>query len=271
MTQKDASLAILKDFTLMEPDDRTAALPMEEVDKMLDLQYAGLEHGYINNEDGTWFVACRTVFPKACTGEMFDFWLSHCDDTERYQWWHPIDHKKGTWDDEYFQTSPELRPRDHYLGHRHKVVEDVGQVEQHLQIEWMSPMEFGFSSDYITKFEKAHVTACACANVYAYDFPFGYLQAGALVHMVCLQEDGTSILRSRFWLGHVDAGSCCAAPLINRVGKTKWFRSLKVPEKVVKGLFVHCAEEMFILGRILPDFCAKEKEKHRHLREESKM
>lgn len=37
-----------------------------------------------------------------CSGEMFDWWFCHVDDTERYIWWHPKDHVTGTWDEEYF-------------------------------------------------------------------------------------------------------------------------------------------------------------------------
>lgn len=273
------SLKILESFKAKgttEATDRLrspSALDVEDEEDLallLDPNYHDLEHGYMRNEeDGKWYISCRTDLGKECTGEMFDFWLSQCDNTERYKWWHPVDHKRGTWSEDYFKTPREFRQGAHYVGHRHKVLEDIAGVGQSLQIEFMSPSSFGFGDDFQSKFNKANVTACACGRVYAYDFPFGYLRAGYLLHMVCRQEDGSNILRSRFWLGWVDAGTGLGSSVINTIGNTKWFRTLKLPEKMAKGLHVHCGEEMFVLSQFLPQFYTEEKERLAALREES--
>ena len=271
MASHERSLKILNEFKAKEAEEVTEhhrSLDVnkeEDLARLLDSNYKDLEHGYMRNEDGTWYISCWTDLGKECTGEMFDFWLCHCDDTERYKWWHPIDHKRGTWSEGYFKTPRELRKRAHYVGHRHEVMEDIAGIVQSLKIEFMSPSEFGFGDHFKSKFDQSNVTACACGRVYAYDFPFGYLRAGYLLHMVCRQKDGSNILRSRFWLGWVDAGSGLGSSIINTIGNTKWFRSLKLPKKTAKGLHKHCGEEMFVLKEFLPQFYSKEQERFKVL------
>jgi hypothetical protein len=257
MVSRDSSLAILKEkFRLVEPipvREVVKSLAKDDVAKLLDPYYKDLEHGYISNPDGTWYVACSTPLGE-CTGEHFDFWFCHCHDTERYQWWHPVDHKTGTWDDDYFKIPPESRERGHYINHTHKVCEDIGGEAQHLHIQFVSPASFGFGDDCEALFEAANVTACVCGIVHVYDFPFGYLAVGSLLHMVATLADGSSELRSRFWIGTVDAGSGLGPSIINTVGNTRWFRTIKVPEKKARDLFVHCSEEMWV--RIALYYCS---------------
>ncbi len=250
------------------PLEAGRALALNEVAKMLDEEYVDVEHGYVRNEDMTWYVACSTPLGKECTGEMIDFWFSHVDDSERYKWWHPVDHEKGTWSRGYFDVPAWKRGPQHYVGHRHIVTERVGGDLQHIQIEWVTPWRFGFGVDReecMNKFEKSNVTACACGVVHAYDFPFGYLRAGYLVHMVRYDPlTGESELRSRFWLGLVDGSN----PVIKAVGNTAWFRRMKLPEWKVRGLLRHCAEEMFVLSRFLPGFYESYRARLRKLRAE---
>ena len=127
----------------------------------------------------------------------------------------------------------------------------------------MQPSDFGFGKtkeECDARFKKSNVTACACGVVYVYDFPFGYLRAGYLVHMVKQDpSSGENTLRSRFWLGLVDGGN----PIINTVGNTTWFRRLKLPEPKASGLLRHCAEEMHVLSSFLPSFYKRHGDKLR--------
>ncbi len=265
--QLERSMEIFQKFQWKEPEgmplEASRALPLEEVVKLLDHDFHDVEHGYVMNDDMTWYVACRTALGKQCTGEMIDFWFSHVDDTERYKWWHPADHQKGTWTKEYFDTPGWKRSSQHYIGHRHIVTELIGGDTQHVQIEWIQPSDFGFGNskeECDARFKESHVTACACGVVYVNDFPFGYLRAGYLVHMVKYDPStGENTLRSRFWLGLVDGGN----PVINTVGNTKWFRRLKLPKSKASGLLRHCAEEMHVLSNFLPSFYKRHGDKLR--------
>jgi len=264
------SLEILKSFNLREPEvvlsDASRSLARENVSKLLDRDYQDVEHGYVLNEDSTWYVACHTVLPEGCTGQMLDFWFCHCDNTERYKWWHPVDHIKGTWSKEYLAVARHERKEGHYIGNRHKVTENIGGETTHLEIEWVTPHVFGFGGEDEAACQeilrKSGVTGCFCGIVHVYDFPFGYLRVGYLVHMVTLDSNtGLSTLKSRFWLGHVEWDGSNNNPvgvLINRVGNTGWFRRMKLPEERASGLLKHCSEEMYVLGTFLPAFYLKE-------------
>ena len=233
-------------------------------------------------------------------GELLDYWLSHCDDTARYRWWHPEDHMTGTWDAAYLAVPPLQRKRGHFVGNTHIVSEKIqtstqgpqGGAPEHLRIKWLPPTHASFfgerlgpgATDTGTEAEAevgtAHATFCACGEVYAYDFPFGYLRVGHLLHMVVPSSSNSSsssdsssnsgsgsgrgssaMLLSRFWLGNVDAHLTHPAPvayLLNLLANTAAFRRLKLPRSKVQGLVRHAAEEMHCLSKLLPALYAEE-------------
>ena len=85
-----------------------------------------------------------------------------------------------------------------------------------------------------------------------------------LVHMVKRYEkegEKKNVLFSRFYLGKVKKSNKdypFSAPLVNYVGNTFLYRNLQLTQDVVHGLFRHCAEEMAILGKMLPQLYLQE-------------
>jgi DAPG hydrolase PhiG domain len=145
--------------------------------KLLDPGYMALENGYVRRSDGIWYIACLTNLDSNITGEMFDWWFRHCDNTERYRWWHPNDHISCTWDPSFFATQPYEREFGYYIGHIHNVVEKVGGVTQTLQIEFLRPSKF-FD---VNQFESAGITACVVGRINVKDPLFGPIAVGYLV------------------------------------------------------------------------------------------
>lgn len=37
-------------------------------------------------------------------GQMVSWWFNYCEDSARYQLWHPVDHADGRWSDGYYQV-----------------------------------------------------------------------------------------------------------------------------------------------------------------------
>lgn len=99
---------------------------------------------------------------------------------EKYRWWHPRDHFKGTWDPTFYAAMPHERKRGHYVGHTHIVEEAIGGRKQHLMIEFQRVSKY-FD---VSSFRDNNITACMVARIYV-DEPFiGPLAVGYLIHMV---------------------------------------------------------------------------------------
>ncbi len=253
---------VLQEFEVEETDndnrDSSEYLDIECAYKMLDGGYLPLEHGYVRTSDGSWLIACRTDLGQECTGKHFDWWFCNCDNTERYRWWHPVDHVVGEWNPQYYSTQPEDRKPGHYIGHVHKVKEKINGIEQELFIEFERPSKH-FETE---RFQDANVTACVCGKIYLFDKVIGLLRIGNLIHMVRLNSDGNSELRSRFWIGDVrkirSAGSVFGrilpTSLINYLGNTYLFRLLRAPKSLARGIWLHCSQEMTCLREFLPHF-----------------
>ena len=101
-----------------------------------------IEHGFVRQSDGCWFIATNTDLGTECNGEMFDWWYRNCTDTERFKWWHPKDHKFGNWDPQFFAVQPEDRRTGYYVHHSHKITTLVGGKLQTLQIEFERPSKY---------------------------------------------------------------------------------------------------------------------------------
>lgn len=122
---------------------------------MLEPGSQPLEHGFIRQNDGTWYIAVLTDLGTECTGEMFDWWIRNCTDTERYKWWHPKDHKTGDWDPQFFAVQPEDRKPGHYVHHSQKIKQDIVGKLRTLQIDYERPSRY-FD---ISKFDEAGMIA----------------------------------------------------------------------------------------------------------------
>lgn len=212
-----------------------------------------LEGGFVKRKDGCWYVAVSTDLGKKCNGKMVDWWFSHCDDTVRYTYWHPRDHISCFWDPQYFAVQGVDRKPGHYIGHVHHVTEKIAGKTQELLIEFESPLKYFESGKLLS----AGVTACICAKVMVDDPIAGLISVGRLMHIV-FERNGKCVMKSRFWLGEVTAldpdRSLLPISIINRIGNSRIYRTLRLSSRMIKGLWMHCAEEMFCLKSFLPDY-----------------
>ena len=146
---------VLSDLVIEEPTNAYTGS-----DLFMDINYAymmlepgdqPLEHGFVRQSDGCWFIACKTDLGTECTGEMIDWWYRNCVDSERFKWWHPKSHKSGNWDPQFFAVQPEDRQRGYYIHHSHKIAQIIAGKVQNLQIEYDRPSKY-FD---VNKFEEA--------------------------------------------------------------------------------------------------------------------
>lgn len=225
------------------PMNSEYALPITEVNQLLEPGYDKVEVGYCQMPDKTSYVAMLTKMPGV-TREMIEWWFYwHGLESLRYAIWSPEDHY-------YVHVSPDtvMRRLDESLSYRERnwnttdiVTENVGMGTVKLAISFMSPEKFGFDME---KFEKANVSAI-CANVSMIEPTPGKMEC--FCHFVRETGDGVEI-RHRFWKGmHVYDG---------------------VPQKVrddnpIKAAYElcahHCPTEYTNLSGFLPLIFAEEK------------
>ena len=71
-------------------------MELKEAHRLLDPRPMPLETGFERLPNGVLHVACRTDL-HGCTGEMFEWWFRFRPDTQKYVWWHPVDHVSSDW------------------------------------------------------------------------------------------------------------------------------------------------------------------------------
>jgi hypothetical protein len=54
-------------------------------------------------------------------GEMFDWWFSNVENTERYRWSHPDSHISASWDPTFYAVRPHERKPGKIAGPHHKL------------------------------------------------------------------------------------------------------------------------------------------------------
>ena len=109
-------------------------MDLSEVTALLDPKPLQLEMGYERLPSGGLHVAVRTDM-HGCTGEMLEWWVRWRCDTQKYIWWHPIDHTYSSWQGNLSD--------DTHIGSEHVVTEYFsGQPADDLVIQFRDPSEF---------------------------------------------------------------------------------------------------------------------------------
>lgn len=209
--------------------------------RLLEPGYTAFETGHRRLRDGTVLVAGLTSMPGV-RAEMVHWWFADfMRTTEHYRWWHPRDHVWMDWEDK--------RPGE-IVGASHLVHEYIGGALQKLRIRFVDPE--GFFRGGLGAFDGLAL----CAQAGPLDRPVTFTR---MCHVVRDTEWGCE-MRSRFWLGVVDAGEGAFAgarwlrPLVNN----PLARALLVPRRLPAGLQKHCAEEMSYLAGFLPELYRRE-------------
>lgn len=203
-------------------------MKLADINKLLDHEYLPMENGWLRNDDGTLHIAARTHM-IGCSGEMVKWWFSFIHHTEQYLWWHPRDHVFSDW----------IGPRGtgEFIGGTHIVDEYLGGgPDLHkLKINFRDPKE---KLD-VSRFEQAKVSAVIYGRVGLREPD---IWTGYLCHLIQDIPEGC-VMRSRFWLGHVEPAPPELSPeMLKQV----------VPDSFAQGLQKHASEEMSILADFLP-------------------
>jgi hypothetical protein len=180
---------------LQQEMDRKKALSTSPADlnSLLDSGYHEIENGYCELDDGSAYVASRTVFPK-CTGDMFNWWFWwHAVEPERYALWYPYNHVSVRSLSPDLLSKPGLSHQERYIGTTHLITEYIGPQQVDIAISFVDPSYYGFD---VSRFSQADIVAHACGEVW---FQKPSIRIGTMIHLARKIEDGFE-LRSRYWL-----------------------------------------------------------------------
>lgn len=223
-------------------------LPLAQADRLLDPAPMPLEMGYERLPDGVLHVACRTDL-HGCTGEMFEWWFRFRPDTQKYIWWHPVDHVFSDWIGGDGST---------HVGSTHKVEEFFsGLPAAQLLIQFREATEFFDKSRYDAARAERRISAAVCGRTGigwdAPSLPDGRLLGGRLLHIGRDTEWGCA-LRSHFYMGQD----------LPAAGKSPKEIEEMLPDAFGAALLQHCYNEFTFLSRFLPSlFIAENRKSHR--------
>lgn len=222
-------------------------MELREANRLLDPTPMALETGFERLPNGVLHVACRTDM-HGCTGEMFEWWFRFRPDTQKYIWWHPVDHVYSDWIGGTAGT---------HVGSIHKVEEYfTGLPPEKLLVQFREATEFFDADAYEAARAEKRVTAAVCGRVgmgwEAPALPDGRLLGGRLLHIGRDTPWGYA-LRSHFYLGQD----------LPEVGKSPQEICEMVPDQLGIALLQHCYNEFTFLSRFLPSlFIAENRVTH---------
>jgi hypothetical protein len=222
-------------------------MELREANRLLDPTPMALETGFERLPNGVLHVACRTDM-HGCTGEMFEWWFRFRPDTQKYIWWHPVDHVYSDWIGGTAGT---------HVGSIHKVEEYfTGLPAEKLLVQFREATEFFDAAAYEAARAEKRVTAAVCGRVgmgwEAPALPDGRLLGGRLLHIGRDTPWGCA-LRSHFYLGQD----------LPEVGKSPQEIREMVPDELGIALLQHCYNEFTFLSRFVPSlFIAENRATH---------
>lgn len=232
-------------MALMEkPCDPAKALLPEQLNDLLNPGYLDVETGWCILPSGGGFIANKTFYPGA-TAEMVDWWFAwHPLEDLRYRIWYPPQHGG-------IMVSPENRRRlldesipmaERNWGVTHHVIEDTNTGMGHVDIDFMSPRQFGFDMD---RWHKPFVATFQGGQGWSSDIvkTERSITSPAIMCHFFREVDGGLEQRTRFWMGYRFSGGKPEITLPSGV---------RIPEAVVKGLARHNVAEFTRFKTFLP-------------------
>ncbi len=231
------------------PIDPADALPIEQLDRLLDPAPLPAETGWCWLPDGVGYVAARTPMPGV-TAEMVDWWFDwHPREPIRYRVWHPLAHVSNSLDPApAAQASAAGAPKPHW-GATHHPVEDVGVGVAHARISFMRPTDIGFATDALDDPRVATIVGGEVGD------DRRRARHSLMVHVFLNDADGDGVvLRSRFWFGsrmrpYLGPLAAPLVPLLN----TPFMRRRILPADLPRAVAGHCIEEYANLAELLPE------------------
>ncbi len=237
-----------------KPMDPEKALPIEDLNKMLDPGYHEVEAGWCALPQGGLYVANLLKMPGV-TVEMVDWWFGwHGLEDLRYKIWFPPGHFGVSMSDRHRAVvlDPNTPPKKKFQGITHYVLEDTGgpSVEK-IAISFMTPEDVGFDME---RFKSPNVGTLVAANGSAKMLtpPPGIPDQKSpafMMHFVREIPEGVEF-RTRFWMGY---------HILNKKPYYCLPKTAKLPEIVAKGLAMHNVEEYTNLASFLPQIYEEQK------------
>lgn len=227
------------------PISSDKALKIENRNELLKPGELPCETGYCSMDDGTGFIANRTLL-EGVTTEMFEWWFAwHALEDLRYRIWDPEDHFYARTQNREKALDASIPMRERTWGTKHLVLEDVGGGPSEILLEFERPDTMGYDLSVIGS---EVCSSMMCAN--GHGVVPGKGPAAVMTHMIREVPGGVE-LRSRFWIGYqiIEGRPVKVVP-----------EGITVPEEVIKGLFAHNLKEFTQLAHILPKVYAEEKD-----------
>lgn len=212
-------------------------MELNDVAPLLESPPLELETGYERLPSGVLHVAVRTDM-HGCTGEMFEWWFRWRCDTQKYVWWHPVDHVSSHWQG--------TLAADTHVGSEHVVTEFFsGLPADDLVIQFRDPSEFFESAAYEAARAQGRVTCAVLGRVgFGHQPPRsddGAVLGGRLLHVGRDTAWGLA-LRSHFFLGQD----------LPATGATPEEIEEQVPDEFGVALLQHAYNEFTFLSKFLP-------------------
>lgn len=212
-------------------------MDLEPIAALLDPAPLALETGYERLADGALHVAVRTDM-HGCVGEMLEWWFRWRCDTQKYIWWHPVDHIFSAWQGELAEHT--------HVGSEHVVTEKLTSVPAADLLIQFRPAEEFFDADAYLKARESGAVSCAVLGRIGFGHqperrPDGAVLGGRLLHVGRDTPWGLA-LRSHFFLG-TDLPAAGLSPAQVEA---------ETPAELGVQLLQHSYNEFTFLSRFLP-------------------
>ncbi|KAB0622593.1 DAPG hydrolase family protein [Castellaniella defragrans] len=237
-------------MAMMEsPCDPAKAILPHQMNELLDPGHLDVEIGWCILPNGAGFIANRMVYPDA-TADMIDWWFAwHPLEDLRYRIWYPPQHAG-------IMVSPMGRRRlldpsipmaEKNWGVTHHVTENCNNGMDNVDIQFMSPKDFGFDMD---RWKQPYVSAFAGGAGWAVsvDKTDESITAPALMCHIFRDTPEGLEHRTRFWMGYRFSAGRPELSLPPGV---------QVPVKAVQGLARHNVMEFTRFKHFLPRIYAE--------------
>lgn len=242
-----------------EPMDPSKALPIENINDLLNPGYHEVEAGWCALPQGGLYIANLIQMPGV-TVDMVNWWFWwHCLEDLRYKIWWPQSHFAISVSDRdrVIITDPKTPFTHRFQGRTHYVIEDVGGPSaEKIGISFMTPEDSGFD---INRFKSPAVGTVAGGNGASkmLNPPEGLPimakgKAPAFMLHFIREIEGGIEFRTRFWLGY---------HVLNKKPHLCIPKGAMIPPFVAKGLAIHNVLEFSNLRSFLPEIYREQHDK----------
>jgi hypothetical protein len=215
---------------------------LAQAPRLLEPVELPVEDGVLRNPNGMLLVSARTEMPGV-TAAMIDWWFGwHLTSSTRYRLWHPKAHLRATVKEDRSRLPGD---RERYVGNVSYVDEYIGPRLTRLAIEFADPARYGLTPERLAQ---ANAGTAICARTV---FRRTRLAVGHLIHLIRHVEGGCE-MRSRFWIGDVEARLPLIGAPLSRLANLPPLRRRTAADALGLDLLIHCSEEMNHLARFLP-------------------